>query len=295
MSRNVECPALNVEVLVGEICWGRGGVHAEQERGVGFEGGTWWRGPKSWSFWLRLFGCGDFFLWGEAHVLLSEAVLADVDDEDLALGEDVSPGFGGHVGDDDEGLVAWEGFDFCEEVVGLGVVGAGGASEEGEGFAPGLRLKGGLGFPGEEVGPEGGGDADVAEVAEGAADEGEGALEEVGSDEGVVGAEAVEDNGGLAGAEAGGIVFADAGAAATGDRANGGGPMDLFGTVARLIGAEATGFAGRVAGLMAFAIPGVIEFSGGEEFLGDKGLWEDEDFLGDGGLFLETEEIEREG
>jgi hypothetical protein len=131
-------------------------------------------------------------------------------------------------------------------------------------------------------------------VAEGATDEGEGPLEEIGPDEGVVGSEAVEDDGGFARAEAGGIIFADARAAATGEGADGGGPMDLFGTVARLVGAEATGFARGVAGLVAFAIPGVIEFSGGEEFLGNEGLWEDEDFLSDGGLLLEAEEAERE-
>lgn len=65
-------------------------------------------------------------------------MLADVDDEEFTAGEDVSPRFGGHVGDDDEGLLAGEGFDFGEEVVGLGVVGASGAGEEGEGFAPGF-------------------------------------------------------------------------------------------------------------------------------------------------------------
>lgn len=79
-----------------------------------------------------------FPLWEEGHVFFAVAVLADVDDEELAVGEDVAPGVGGHVGDDDEGLLRGEGVDLGDEVVGLGVWGALGAGEEGEGLAPGV-------------------------------------------------------------------------------------------------------------------------------------------------------------
>lgn len=132
-------------------------------------------------------------------------------------------------------------------------------------------------------------------MAKSAADKGERALEEVGADESVVGAEAVEDDGGFARAEAGGIVFANAWAAATCEGANGGGPVDLFCAVAGTVGAEAARLAGGIARLMTFAIPGVVEFSVGEEFFGDDGFWEDEDFLGDDRFFCEAEKIEGKG
>jgi len=232
--------------------------------------------------------------WDDVHSFFAVAMLLDVDDEDFAIWEDVSPGFGGHVGDNDERLLGGESFDFGGEVVCFSIRCALCFCEEGEGIAPSLGVEGGLRFPGEEIGMKSGGDADAAEVAEGAADEREGALEEVGADEGVVGAEAVEDDGGFTGAEAGGIVFADTGAAALRMGADGGGPVDLLGSVTGTVGAEAARFAGGIARLEACAIPGVIKFSSRKKFMGDEGFWKDEDFLRDGGFLGIEEESEGE-
>ena len=49
-----------------------------------------------------------------------EAVLVDVDDQVRAFalaGKDVLPGGGGHVGDDDEGLLGGDCFDGCREIM----------------------------------------------------------------------------------------------------------------------------------------------------------------------------------
>ena len=222
-------------------------------------------------------------------------MLADINDESLAVGQDVAPGFDRHVGDNDEGLFAGDGFDLGDEIVGLGVVGPFGAGEEGEGFTPGRRLESGVWFPGEEVRPQTRGHANATEVTQGAAHQREGAFEEIGADEGIVGAEAVEDHDGFARPETRWIVFADARAATTGERANGRGPMHLLCAVAGAVRTKSAWLAGSIAGLEACAIPGVVELTGGEEFLGHERLGEDENLLIDEGLFREAKEIEREG
>ena len=169
------------------------------------------------------------------------------------------------------------------------------ASKCGEGFIPRGGLEGRLWFPVKKVRVQSGGDADVAKVTEGSAGEGEGAFEEVGADESVVGAVAVKDDGSLLRAQAWWVVFTDDGVFSSCESADGGWPVDVFGSVTGAERAEGARFARGVFGLVAFATPGIVEFSVGEEFLRDEGFWENEDFLGDTGIFMEVEEVEWEG
>ena len=73
----------------------------------------------------------------ELHVAVSKLVLLDVDDEDFALGQNMTPGRRRHIGNDDEGILGWRLGDRGDEVVGFGVMGSFGSRQNGEGFAPG--------------------------------------------------------------------------------------------------------------------------------------------------------------